>query len=365
MFPGEEKKKTNAVLVLSDGTVYYGMGVGAEKTVSGELVFTTGMVGYQEALTDPSYKGQILTFTYPLIGNYGVNYEDFESERIHALGVVMREACPAPFHSKLTKTIHEFLVDFDVPGISEVDTRAIVRKIRNFGVMPASLSVYTGEADIGELIERAKAVDYSSFDFVKEVASKKVEEYFAKNEKKRVALIDCGLKMSIIRELVARGISVTSVPPTMSAREILGRKPDGLVVSNGPGDPARLGYIFRTIRALVPKMPYMGICMGHQLLAHAIGGKTYKLKFGHRSLNQPVKDMRTGKVYITAQNHGFAVDEKSLPKGWGVSHINCNDKTVEGLCHEELPAFSIQFHPEANPGPLDTRYLFDEYIKML
>jgi carbamoyl-phosphate synthase small subunit len=357
-----EKK---ALLVLRDGSSFLGKGFGAETTSLGELVFNTSFCGYQEALTDPSYAGQILTLTYPLIGNYGINEEDFESEKVHVSGFVVREVCSEPSHMKSKETVDEFLKKFDIPGICGVDTRAIVRKIRDFGVMPACLSVYSGkEPDYYELLSKAKELDYSKIDFVEIVASKEKKEYIA-NGSLKVVLIDCGVKVSIVKELLKRGISVINVPPRTSAEKILSIEPDGVVISNGPGDPALLTYIAGTIKELMHKLPIFGICLGHQLIAYAIGGKTFKLKFGHRGSNHPVKDLETGRVYITSQNHGYAVDEKTLPKEFVVTHRNWNDFTVEGIKHKELPIFSVQYHPEANPGPLDSKYLFDKFLEII
>jgi len=356
-----EKK---ALLVLRDGSCFRGRGFGAEAVSEGELIFNTGFCGYQEALTDPSYAGQILTLTYPLIGNYGVNSEDFESEKIQVAGFVVREVCREPQHMKSKEKLDEFLTRFNIPGISNVDTRMIVRRIRNAGVMPACLSVYSGrEPDYKELLDRAKGLDYSKIDFVERVASRERKEWGAGG--KRVVVIDCGVKMSIVRELVERDLSVVSVPPRTAAKEILAMEPDGIVVSNGPGDPMLLTYLAKTVRELAERLPVFGICLGHQIIAHAVEGRTFKLKFGHRGSNHPVEDLESGRVYITSQNHGYAVDERSLPKEFIVTHRNCNDGTVEGMRHKELPVFSVQYHPEANPGPLDSKYFFDKFRKVM
>jgi carbamoyl-phosphate synthase small subunit len=353
-----EKK---AVLVLSDGSYFVGRGFGSETTSVGELVFNTSFCGYQEALTDPSYAGQILTMTYPLIGNYGINREDFESDEVQASAFVVREACSEPQHSKSKETVDAFLERSGIPGICGVDTRAIVRRIRESGVMPACVSVYTGkQPEYWELMSEVKKLDYSKIDFVKRVSSKNRIKYDAKGDL-RVVLVDCGVKRSIIRELLKRDMSVTLVPASTTAKEILLMKPDGLVISNGPGDPALLDYVAKTARDLIEKMPVFGICLGHQVLAQAVGGRTFKLKFGHRGSNHPVKDLKTGRVYITSQNHGYAVVEDSLPDEFVVTHRNCNDGTVEGFRHRELPVSSVQYHPEANPGPLDSKYFFDEF----
>ncbi|VVB66115.1 Anthranilate synthase component 2 [Candidatus Gugararchaeum adminiculabundum] len=355
-----------AVLVLSDGSVYYGKGFGAQAERVGELVFSTGMVGYQEALTDPSYAGQILISTYPLVGNYGVNKDDMESDRVHVQGYVARECCEKPNHRLSEKSLSDWLKEEEVPGIEGLDTRNIVRKIRSYGVMPAVIKTFSGsEVNLNELIAKAKELDYSSIDFVKKVTRQKFEEHGKENKGKHIVLIDYGLKLSILRMLLQKGVRVTIAPATATYEEIMKHEPDGILASNGPGDPKLLGYAASTMRKLCNKLPVMGICLGNQVLAHAFGGSTYKLKFGHRGLNHPVKDLKTGKVYITTQNHGFAVDPKSLPKEMEVTHINLNDGTVEGIRHKELPVYSVQYHPESNPGPLDSTYLFDDFIRML
>jgi len=323
------------------------------------------MTGYQESLTDPSYAGQILMPTYPLIGNYGVNDEDFESSRIWVRGFVVRERCVEYGHAKARESIDEFLKRFGVPGISGIDTRAVVRKIRSAGVMPACIAAYEGEVDFNELLERARALDYSSIDFVREVSAKETKVYGEDARNGRVVLIDGGAKMGIVRDLNAMGVQVVVVNCAAGYEEIMGHEPDGLLISNGPGDPERLGYMASTVKKFIGKMPVFGICLGIQVLAHAVGGKTYKLKFGHRGANHPVKDLETGRVRITTQNHGFAVDAKSLPKEFVVTHINGNDGTVEGMRHKELPVFAVQYHPEANPGPRDSVYLFEKFVKML
>lgn len=357
-----EKK---AVLVLSDGSYFMGRGFGSETTRVGELVFNTSFCGYQEALTDPSYAGQILTMTYPLVGNYGINEEDFESDRVQVSGFVVREQCESPQHAKSKETLDAFLRRFDVPGVCGLDTRSIVRRIREFGVMPACVSVYTGKPpEYWELMSEVKKLDYSKVDFVESVSTKRTRQFGIRGGK-HVVLMDCGVKMSIVRELVKRGIYVTLVPARTKAKEIMAMRPDGVVISNGPGDPALLDYVAITSRELMRKLPVFGICLGHQILAQAVGGRNFKLKFGHRGSNHPVKDLETGRVYITSQNHGYAVEEKSLPKEFIVTHRNCNDGTVEGFRHKELPVFSVQYHPEANPGPLDSKYFFDEFRKLL
>jgi len=352
---------SQAVLVLTDGSVYYGKGFGSSKTAVGELVFNTSMVGYQEALTDPSYAGQVLIFTYPLQGNYGISKEDYESGRIQVRAFVVREVCDMPFHRKSVKTLDEFLKENDTPGISDLDTRSIVRKIRNFGVMGCALS--TEIEDVNELLEMARKFNYDNERFVEQVSEK--ETLYSANGKKKVVLIDCGMKLSIIRELNKRGVDVVSVPYNASAKEIEKHSPDGICISNGPGNPSLLGETISTIKEIYESYPLLCICLGHQLLALAIGGKTYKLKFGHRSANQPVLDLENNKVIITTQNHGYAVDEKSLPHGWRAWQKNANDNSVEAIKHESLDIITLQYHPEANPGPYDARCFFDDYVKML
>ncbi len=354
----------HACLVLEDGTTLKGKGFGAEKEVLGEVVFNTSMTGYQEALTDPSYKGQILTLTYPLIGNYGINPDDYESEKIQVEGFAVREQCKYPSHRKGEKTIDQFLKENNKPGIEGIDTRALTIKIREHGTMKGALKTSNEKIDTEELIQKAREQpDISEKDLVKQVTSKKIKRYENKS-KTEIVLIDCGMKLSILRSLLARKTNVTVVPATTTSKEILNLEPDGIMITNGPGDPEMAGYVVDTLRDLLEELPISGICFGNQLLGLAAGGKTYKLKFGHRGSNQPVKDLETGRVYITSQNHGFAVDEHSLEgTGFTVSHINPNDNSVEGLKHQELPIFTVQHHPEAHPGPWDSDYLFDQFLK--
>ncbi len=349
--------------MLSDGSVFQFPGFGAYSTRIGELVFNTSMTGYQEALTDPSYAGQILTFTYPLVGNYGISKDDFESSKIQAEGFVVREVCDAPVHSNSVRTLDRFLEDEGVPGISQLDTRAIVRKIRNVGVMPAALQVAEKEKEIDTdaLLAKAKSLDYSKINFVERVSRKEPETIGSGS--KTCVLLDCGVKMGIVRELNKRGIEVVILPYNSTPEEILSYSPDGILYSNGPGDPALMQKEAQGMKELFD-YPIFGICLGCQLMGQAAGGKTYKLKFGHRGANHPVLDRNLDKVVITTQNHGFALSEEGL-SGFRVTHVNCNDGTVEGIEHEELPIFSVQYHPEANPGPQDSGYLFDKFKKMM
>lgn len=354
----------HAALVLSDGTIFRGSGFGAPATKAGELVFNTSMTGYQEALTDPSYAGQILTFTYPLVGNYGITNDDFESNRVWAEGFVVREACVTPVHSQSVRPLGKFLEDEGIPGITGLDTRSIVRKIREAGVMPAALQVAEKERDIDadSLLEKARALDYSKINFVEIVSRKRAEIHGSGN--KTCVLVDCGVKMGIVRELNKRSIKVVILPYNSTPDEILSFSPNGIVYSNGPGDPALMKKESEGMRKLFD-YPIFGICLGCQLLGQAAGASTYKLKFGHRGANQPVLDRLLGKIAITTQNHGYAVAEKGLGGDFEVTHVNCNDNTVEGIAHKSLPIFSVQYHPEANPGPQDSTYLFDKFAKLM
>ena len=359
--------KRKAILVIEDGTVVRGIGFGAEKESLGEIVFSTAMTGYPEALTDPSFNGQILMLTYPLIGNYNVHPEWFESDRVWVEGFVVKELCEHPSHWKGIKTVDELLEEFDVPGIMGVDTRALTIKIRERGTMKSGLVTYDGpEPDIEGLLERVrKQPGISEQDLVAETTRKEIT-HFNVEGKFKVALIDCGVKMNIVRSLLQRGVSVVAVPAKTSASQIEALEPDGILISNAPGDPAVITYVHETVRQLMEKYPMMGICAGNHVLALAAGAKTFKLKFGHRGGNQPVKDLKTGKVHITSQNHSFAVRPESLDgTGFEVTKINCNDGTVEGIDHRELPIFSVQYHPEDSPGPWDNQYLFDRFIKMM
>ncbi len=367
VFPERGLSAREALLVLQDGSFFSGRHFGSEKTAVGELVFNTSMTGYQEALTDPSYAGQVLTFAYPLQGNYGINEKDSESRKIHVEAVVCRESSPFYSHYSSKETLSEWLHAQHVPGIDGVDTRSIVSKVRERGVMPCAVAVRDERIPVEEhvagLLEKVNSFAYSNLDFVPLVSPKKAERFSVKGAKKKVAFVDCGAKASMLNELLKRKLDVTVFPYDASAKEILKEGVDGVVFSNGPGDPARMKGTVETARALLGKKPVFGICLGHQVLALALGGKTYKLKFGHRGSNHAVRNVETGKVFITSQNHGYAV--KDLPSSVKPLFENCNDGTNEGLRHRELPVFSCQFHPEGSCGPKDSNYLFDEFVKLL
>jgi carbamoyl-phosphate synthase small subunit len=376
-----------AALALEDGSVYRGLAFGAEATVAGECVFNTSMTGYQEILTDPSYFGQIVTMTAVQIGNYGVNGADGEAAAPKVSGFVVRELSPVASNWRSEQTLDAYLRQYGIPGIGEVDTRAITKKLRVDGAMKCCLS--TLPIDDAEAVRRAKAWrDMSGSDYVKEVtcaepylwgaddASRHNEAFVpvgtafgrTRPPERRftVAAFDYGAKFSIFRKLVRHGFDVLVFPAGASAGAVRERSPDAVFLSNGPGDPAALPYIHRTVTELLPDYPVFGICLGHQMITHALGGTTFKLKFGHRGGNQPVKNLETGRVSITAQNHGFATDPKSVePRGARITEINLNDSTVEGLRHNTLPVFSVQYHPEAAPGPNDADPLFVDFYAMV
>ncbi len=371
---------TQCKLALEDGFVLTGTAFGATGETTGEVVFNTGMAGYQEVLTDPSYAGQIVTMTYPLIGNYGINVEDVESynKKVQVRGFVVKELSPVASNFRSTQTLSEYLAEHGVGGITGVDTRALTRHIRLAGAMNGVMSTECLE-DV-ELVRRAKALpSMVGADYVKDVTPADGYEWaegyasaFAQAKRHRgekaynVVAIDCGAKVNILRNLVESGCNVRVLPATATAEQILDAKPDGLFISNGPGDPEAVTYTIDALKGVVGKVPVFGICLGHQLLTWALGGKTYKLKFGHRGSNQPVRNEATGKVEITSQNHGFAADAASLEQaGAVVSHINLNDNTVEGFTHLDKAVFSVQYHPEASPGPHDATYLFDCFRSMM
>lgn len=357
-----------AILTLEDGTVVEGSGFGAEGIVRGELVFNTSMTGYVEALTDPSYAGQILMMTYPLIGNYGVCSEDYESDRIQTNGFVIKHLCRNPSNWRSQKNLDQFLKDFNIPGIEGVDTRMLTLKARVHGTMKATLAVFNSKdmPSKEELIEKTKKQPHiSKIDLVDKVCVEKPKFVDAKG-KHHAVIIDCGVKNSIIRQLITRGVSLHLVPYDFPADKIMDYDPDAVFISNGPGDPARVTQTIQTIKSLVGEVPVAGICLGLQLTSLAMGAKTFKLKFGHRGGNQPVKDFKTGRVFISTQNHGFAVDNTSLNEtGLEMTQKNLNDETVEGIQHKKLPLIAVQYHPEAGPGPHDTYFFFDRFIQML
>ncbi|HQM49032.1 MAG TPA: glutamine-hydrolyzing carbamoyl-phosphate synthase small subunit [Candidatus Hydrogenedentes bacterium] len=353
-----------AILATENGLVFEGNAVGAEGETRGELVFNTSMTGYQEILTDPSYAGQVVTMTCPLIGNYGVNPEDVESRAPFVEGLVMRECCMAPSNFRARQSLPEYLNEHNIVAIDGVDTRKITKMLRTEGAKKCVVS--TVDFDHASLIQKAiDSPDMEGSDYVKAVS---VKEPYVWNPDKRdaeftVVAFDYGIKYNILRLLDAAGCKVIVLPATASAGDALNHNPDGIFLSNGPGDPAALPYIYPTVRGLFGKKPIFGICLGHQILGHAFGGTTYKLKFGHRGGNQPVMNHDTGAVEISAQNHGFAVDADSLNKSKvRITHTNLNDNSVEGMEHREMPIFSVQYHPEASPGPHDSRYLFEKFV---
>jgi carbamoyl-phosphate synthase small subunit len=379
-----------AILALEDGSVFHGQGFGARASACGEVCFNTSMTGYQEILTDPSYKGQIVTMTYPLIGNYGVNSQDVESWRPHASGFVIRELSPVVSNWRADFSLEKYLEDNGIPGIQGIDTRALTKKLRVRGALNGFIS--TEEISEAEAVKRAKEFVFVGVDYVKEVTHKNEFRWDEKDEQSAafdlvrglkvaesrnvrkplpaadvpIVAFDYGMKYNILRRLRQHGFATQVLPATASAADALKHKPAGIFLSNGPGDPAALDYIVREVKTLLDTgIPIFGICLGNQILGQAFGGKTFKLKFGHRGGNQPVKDLESGKVEITSQNHGFAVDPKSLPPEVSVNRINLNDQTVEGLRHKAKPVFCVQYHPEASPGPHDSTPLFGEFRSLV
>ncbi|MEZ4520887.1 MAG: glutamine-hydrolyzing carbamoyl-phosphate synthase small subunit [Thermomicrobiales bacterium] len=357
----------SGALVLADGRVFRGDSFGSETDVEGEVVFTTTMTGYQEVATDPSFRGQIVCMTYPLIGNYGVNDEDDQSREPWIAGMIVREYCDEPNYWRSKSTLGEYFKLHGIPALTGVDTRALTRHVRNQGAMPAVLASHVDDDGLPGLIQRAQhAWTPADEDVVAGVSVGDITEYGSGEP--HIVLIDCGVKRHIIDSLTNRGAKVTVVPFSMPASEIMALKPDGVLTSPGPGDPENVDGTAETVGAIVQsEVPYFGVCLGHQLLSLAIGASTSKLKFGHRGGNHPVKSLDDGLVRITAQNHGYQVDASSIPTelGWRVSEINLNDGSVEGLAHERLPVFSVQYHPEGSPGPKDSDHLFDRFLEMI
>lgn len=377
-----------AILALEDGRVFRGEGFGARATMTGEICFNTSMTGYQEILTDPSYRGQIVAMTAPQIGNYGVNALDHENESPQARAFVIEELSPIPSNWRSDHSLESWLKSHGVPGIQSIDTRALTRHLRTGGALRACVSTEGLTAE--DAIQRARTAEYEGVDFVDEVStatpfdwdpdgilSRRWVQRTAHDThdldaignafeppapiQRRIVAYDYGMKKNILRLLRNAGFAVQVMPARTPAAEVLAMDPDGVFLSNGPGDPATLEYAHATARELIGKKPLFGICLGHQILGYAMGGKTFKLKFGHRGANHPIKDLRSGKITITSQNHGYAIDPDSLPENVEVTHVNLNDGTVAGIAHKEFPAFSVQYHPEASPGPRDASYFFDQF----
>jgi carbamoyl-phosphate synthase small subunit len=384
-----------AILALEDGRCFHGQPFGAEGAALGEMVFNTSMTGYQEVITDPSYRGQIVAMTCPQIGNYGVNSLDAESREPHVRGFVIEELSDIASNWRSETSLNDYLLRWKIPGIQGIDTRALTKHLRQRGAMRACIT--TAAVSEEEAVRIAQSGEgMVGMDFVREVTAPAPFQWDPEDRQSRVWTIvkgdgasdadvddsgesflklppithrvvafDFGLKYNILRHLRQEGFGVTVVPASTSAADVLAMKPDGVFLSNGPGDPGALDYAHQTVRSLIGKAPIFGICLGHQVLGYAFGGKTFKLKFGHHGGNQPVKDLRTGKVTITAQNHGFAVDPESLPANIEITHVNLNDGTVEGMSHREAPVFSVQYHPEAAPGPHDATYFFGQFRKLI
>jgi carbamoyl-phosphate synthase small subunit len=374
------RDKRAAILALADGNIYRGLAFGAVGEATGEVVFNTAMTGYQEVLTDPSYKGQLVCMTYPEIGNVGANREDVESRRVYVEGFIVRQCCERPSNWRSEVSLHEYLTDAGIAGIERIDTRALVRHIRTHGAQQAVLSSI--DLDPQSLVRKAQAAPgLVGRDLVREVTCHEAHDWdladwelgqgyraMTKEELRdapRVVALDYGIKLNILRRLVASGFRVRVLPANSSAQQILAENPDGIFLSNGPGDPAALTYTHQAVAGVLGKKPVFGICLGHQILGLALGGRTYKLDFGHHGANHPVVDLRSRRVEITSQNHGFAVDTESLKGRAELSHLNLNDRTVEGMRGQGVPFFSVQYHPEASPGPHDSSYLFRRFKRVV
>src|SRR5205085_3573719 len=372
-----------ALLALEDGRIFEGESFGATGTEVGEICFNTSMTGYQEVLTDPSYRGQIVAMTYPLIGNYGTNATDQESTRPHVRAFVIEELSQVPSNWRAEESLDDYLKRWKVPGVQGIDTRALTRHLRTRGAMKACLTTEKMSAEEA-IIDAIDGKGVIGMDYVREVTTPAIFQWDPTDAlsrqwsiatadegprlppiRHRLVAFDYGMKRNILRSLRQRGFGVTVVPATTTAEEVLALGPDGIFLSNGPGDPAALSYAHETVRSLIGQKPIFGICLGHQVLGFAFGGRTFKLKFGHRGGNQPVNDLRSGKDAITSQNHGFAVDPESLPQEIEVTHVNLNDNTVEGMRHKTLPVFSVQYHPEAAPGPHDASYFFEQFAQLI
>ena len=348
-------------LILEDGTVYPGEGFGADTLTIGEVVFTTGMVGYQEAITDQSYANQILVFTNPLIGNYGINSEDNETLQPQIKGVICHQVARVPSNWRMTEALPSFLAKHHIPGIQGIDTRELVQKIRQHGTLRGTVT--DSAANVSKVVEELKQATPTK-GIISKVSTK--QAYVNPGLQRNVVVIDFGMKTSILRELNKRDCNVTVLPANVTARQVMDLHPDGVLLSNGPGDPSEMTSAAAMVAKIEQQVPVFGICMGHQVFALANGAKTYKMKFGHRGFNHPVRDLATGKIAFTSQNHGFAVDPSSIvDSDLRITHIEINDGTVEGLAHIKYPAFSIQFHPDAAPGPHDAAALFDKFMKMI
>ena len=374
----------SSYLLLEDGTIFKGERFGSSSEKIGEVVFNTSMTGYQEMLTDPSYSGQILVPTYPMIGNYGINSTDVESNKIQVSGLIVRSHCEYPSHPLANMTIDEYLLKENIPGISGIDTRALAKKIRSNGVMMGIISSADKDTAYSHLKSSKK---YEEYDSVSNISTLKTyvwddekfehsRDFFdmsirsnlrerSKNNFPNIIIVDYGIKYNILRSIRARGCNVKVVSSDISYSDIIKLNPDGIILSPGPGDPRFLDRVTKDIRKVLGKIPIMGICLGHQIIARSLGAETYKLHYGHRGGNQPVKDLFSGNIYVTAQNHGYAVDKKTLPKGFEISHVNLNDGSIEGLFNKKLKIITIQYHSEASPGPHDSEYMFDRFISMV